>query len=97
MLRFLGARQRACDGATRRDVLHAGALAALGLSLPQVLQQAGAARGNAGFGRAKSCLLVYLFGGPSHLEICDMKPDAPIMVRNELKQIPSTLPGCAVC
>src|SRR5204862_5901454 len=49
------------------------------------------------FGRAKACILLYLYGAPSQLELCDMKPDAPENVRGELRPIRSTLPGCDVC
>ncbi|MBI1914993.1 MAG: DUF1501 domain-containing protein [Planctomycetes bacterium] len=49
------------------------------------------------FGRAKNVILLYLFGGPSHLEMLDMKPAAAPEVRGELKPIRSRLPGCDVC
>src|SRR5262249_34187761 len=49
------------------------------------------------FGRARSCILLYLYGAPSQLELCDMKPDAPVEVRGEFRPIRSTLPGCDVC
>ena len=52
---------------------------------------------DAHFGRAKSCILLFLYGSPSQLELADMKPDAPVEVRGELKGIKSTLPGCDVC
>ena len=97
MLRFLGSQQRACDGPTRRDVLQAGALTALGLSLPQLLHQSTAAQGDAGFGRARSCLLVYLFGGPSHIDLWDMKPDAPAEVRGEFQPVATNVPGIRLC
>ncbi|MDB5352579.1 MAG: hypothetical protein JWN86_3826 [Planctomycetota bacterium] len=46
-----------------------------------------------GFGRAKSCIFVYLFGGPSHLDIWDMKPGAPEGIRGEFKPIATNVPG----
>jgi hypothetical protein len=49
------------------------------------------------FGRAKSCILLHLYGAPSQLELCDMKPDAPVEIRGELKPIRSRLPGVDVC
>ncbi len=49
------------------------------------------------FGRAKSCILLYLYGAPSQLETFDMKPDAPVEIRGELKPIRSRLPGLDVC
>jgi hypothetical protein len=102
MLRVLGNRKTLCNGVTRRDLLTAGA--ALGLSLPDVLRHEAAARASdakpkhdASFGRAKSCILLFLYGSPSQLELADMKPNAPVEVRGELNGIRSTLPGCDVC
>ncbi len=102
MLRVLGNPKRLCDGVTRRDLLTAGA--ALGLTLPAFLRAQGRTPpAKAGvphdkhFGRAKSCILLFLYGSPSQLELADQKPDAPVEVRGELKSIRSTLPGCDVC
>src|SRR5215468_2027086 len=98
MLRVLGNPKRLCTGLTRRDLLTAGA--ALGLTLPAFLRaQAEPVRQthDKHFGRAKSCILLFLYGSPSQLELADMKPDAPVEVRGELKGIKSTLPGCDVC
>lgn len=106
MLRILGGPKQLCDGVTRRDLLTAGGLAFFGLNL----LGAGAARGRdltnqvaktstglPGFGRAKNVILLYLFGGPSHLETFDPKPDAPAEIRGKLKSIATTLPGCDIC
>lgn len=92
MLRILGSPKRLCSGPTRRDFLHAGTLAALGL--PALAAERPA---DSTFGRAKNVILLYLFGGPSHLETLDMKPDAPPEVRGPFKPIRSRLPGCDVC
>lgn len=101
MLRVLGSPKRLCDGSTRRDFLVAGGLAPLGLTLPDFLKaraNAPAAAGREpGFGRAKACILLFLYGSPSQLEFADQKPDAPVEVRGELGSIPSSLPGCDVC
>jgi hypothetical protein len=97
MLRLTGPELRACDGWTRRDVLQAGGLAALGLSLPQFLGRAGAAPGGTGFGRARACLVIFLFGGPSHIDLWDLKPDAPAEVRGEFRPIATNVPGLHVC
>jgi hypothetical protein len=97
MLRLLGAAQRACDGWTRRDVLQAGGLSALGLTLPCVLGPAVAASGGNGFARAKACLLVYLFGGPSHIDTLDLKPDAPDGFRGEFRPIATNVTGVRIC
>jgi len=103
MLRILGSRKQFCDGITRRDMLWAGGLGMFGLGLSDYLRlgQAQAAPAAASvprsFGRAKSCILLYLYGSPSQLELCDMKPDAPLEIRGELRPIRSRLAGCDVC
>jgi hypothetical protein len=97
MLRFTGRAQRACDGCTRRDALQVGALSALGLGLPQVLGRAGAMSPAASFGRAKACIVVFLFGGPSQLETFDLKPDAPDQFRGEFRPIDTNVPGIRIC
>ena len=48
------------------------------------------------FGRAKSCILVYLFGGPSHIDIWDMKPAAPAEIRGEFKPTATNVPGIQI-
>jgi hypothetical protein len=102
VLRILGSARRLCDGVARRDFLQVGALGTLGLTLDGVfrLQNAGAATARKGqgrgFGRAKNVILLYLFGGPSHVDTLDMKPDAPAEVRGKFKPIRSKLPGCDV-
>lgn len=98
MLRVLGGPKRLCNGVTRRELILAGGLGMLGAGLPAP-HAAGAEKsesGLPGFGSAKNVILLYLFGGPSHIEVCDMKPDAPVEVRGDFKPIPSTLPGCDV-
>src|SRR6516162_3149144 len=103
MLRVLGSNKRFCDGLTRRDALWAGGLGLLGLGLGDYFRLAEAQASTASrkpersFGRAKACILLYLYGSPSQLEMADMKPDAAPEIRGELKPIRSTLPGCDVC
>ncbi|MFO0878705.1 MAG: DUF1501 domain-containing protein [Gemmataceae bacterium] len=102
MLRVLGSPQRLCDGWTRREMLRAGGLGYLGLSLADYfrLQEAQAAsaktRSDRSFGKAKSCILLFLYGSPSQLETFDTKPTAPPEIRGELGTIRSSLPGCDV-
>jgi len=92
---------RLCDNSmTRRDLIRVGGSAMLGLSLPAILQaeamaspEARAAIGKNGFGSAKSVILIYLQGGPSHIDIWDPKPDAPENVRGEFKPIRTNVPG----
>lgn len=101
MLRVLGSPKRLCSGVTRRDMLRVGGLGLAGLSLPQILtlQQAATASGverPPSFGKAKSVILIHLYGAPSQLEWVDPKPDAPREVRGDLGVIPSRLAGCNV-
>ena len=74
----------------------------LGVSLSQILALQDRARaaavpprfeGATGFGRAKSVLMLFLQGGPSHIDIWDPKPDAPSNIRGEFKPIKSKVPG----
>ncbi|MBP87223.1 MAG: hypothetical protein CMJ64_10965 [Planctomycetaceae bacterium] len=100
MLRILGSSKRLCGGVTRREMLRVGGLGIAGLGISDVLalQEASASSdGSHAFGKAKSIVLIHLYGAPSQLEWADMKPDAPVEVRGELNGIPSSLPGCDVC
>jgi hypothetical protein len=92
MLRFdAGRSARFCDGLSRRDFLHAGALAPLGLTLPGFL----AAR-QAGADRDVNCIMLFLLGGPSHIDTWDMKPDAPAEVRGPFRPIATRVPGLRI-
>lgn len=104
MLRFPGPKGKdLCEshfGETRRDFLRVGGAGLLGLSLNNVLraQSASTASANAGrpgWGRAKSVILVYLQGGPSHLDLWDPKEpgSVPDNVRSDFKNIPTKIPG----
>src|SRR5262245_30520409 len=75
----------------RRAFLKAGALAALGLSLPEYLGLRAAAGTTPA--RARSVILIYAMGGISHHDSFDPKPDAPAEVRGEFSTIPTALPG----
>ena len=91
---------RLCDGLTRREWLRVGSLGALGLSLPALLEarEAGAAPPDTerSFGKARSCIILFLFGGPPQHETWDPKPDAPAEIRGDLKPTPSAVPGLMV-
>ena len=84
---------RLCSGVSRRDFLRIGALAPLGLSLPQLLA---AEKAGAGKARAKSVILVYLGGGISHHDSFDPKPEAVEEIRGKYKSIASNVPGLHV-
>jgi hypothetical protein len=85
----------------RREVLRAGTLGLMGLTWPELL--ASRAAGNAvqaagaSFGRAKSCILLYMWGGPAHQDTWDLKPDAPLEIRGEFQPIDTKVPGIRIC
>ncbi len=83
-----------CDGSTRRDFLHAGALTALGLGLPGM--RAMADSGAVARDRDVNCILLFLVGGPSQLDTWDMKPDAPEEIRGPFRPIATRVPGVQV-
>jgi uncharacterized protein (DUF1501 family) len=101
MLSIPGNHVRDCDGVTRRELLRIGGAGMLGLYLPEflALQAEAATRpqegksGTPGFGNAKSVIMIFLQGGPSHIDIWDPKPDAPANVRGEFKPIRTKIPG----
>ena len=84
-----------CDGITRRDFVRIGGLSAMGLGLGSFfgLQSAAAAQKLSTEAKAKSCILIWLEGGPSHIETFDPKPDAPSEVRGPLAAIGTNVSG----
>ena len=81
--------------ATRRGFLQAGALAMGGLNLSDVMRlQAGSSPGS---GRPKSAIMIFLSGGPSHLDMYDMKPQAPREYRGEFRPIQTNVSGMEIC
>lgn len=92
--------QDLCDrglGVSRRAVLRTGAASLFGLSLPNLLRlkeaQGAQHGGGPGWGRAKSVLMVYLQGGPSHLDLWDPKTNVPDNVKSVFGNIDTKLPG----
>ncbi|HKB06032.1 MAG TPA: DUF1501 domain-containing protein, partial [Gemmataceae bacterium] len=82
-----------CDSPTRRDFLHAGSLATLGLTLPGYLrakESTGAKDGDV------NCIMLFLLGGPSHIDTWDMKPKAPAEVRGPFQPIKTKAPGIEI-
>src|SRR5216110_51707 len=104
MLAFDDRMVRLCDGLPRRECLRVGGLGSLGLSLPAMwsAREASAATVGAGvvhapsFGKAKSCIVLFLMGGPPQHETWDPKPETPVEIRGDLKPIASSLPGLHV-
>ncbi len=92
-----------CDrglGLTRRDLLRVGGSAIMGLTLDQMLRlqetqanEQDAYAGGAGFGQAKSVIMLYLQGGPSHLDLWDPKANVPDNVQSVFSTINSRVPG----
>lgn len=80
---------------TRREILRIGSLGAVGLSLPQWLRAA--TQPQAPAARADACIVIFLNGGPSHLDMWDMKPQGPVEIRGEFQPIATTVPGVVVC
>ena len=96
MLRVLGTANRLCDGITRREVMRVGGLSLFGgLNWSRVARAATAVE--AGRGPAKSVIMFNLLGGPSHIDMFDMKPQAPVEIRGEFSPIPTSVPGLTIC
>ena len=103
MLRIPGQPGRdLCDshlGVTRRDLLRVGGSAIMGLTLGSLLSLRGKASaespatGGPGWGKAKSVIMVYLQGGPSHLDMWDPKENVPDKIRSSFKNIRTKIPG----
>ena len=80
---------------SRRNLLHVGALALGGLSLPALLRCR--AEGSTNRGRGKSVIMIWQRGGPSHIDSFDMKPAAPPEIRGEFQPISTNVPGIEIC
>ncbi|MCC6418661.1 MAG: DUF1501 domain-containing protein [Gemmataceae bacterium] len=97
MLTLWGSRQKFCDGMSRRNFLQIGAFGA-GLTLADMLRlRSEAARTGTRPTSAKSVIMVYLPGGPSHMDMYDLKPDAPAEFRGEFRPIQTNVPGVQIC
>ena len=94
MLTIWGDRQPHCDGVTRRNFLRVGAFGA-GLTLTDMLRAKAA--NEPGRTTSKSVIMIYLPGGPSHIDMYDPKPDAPAEFRGEFKPISTNVPGIQIC
>lgn len=98
MLRIFGSAHRFCDGVSRRDFLQIGAFGA-GLTLADMLRlrQASAATTRQSPRSHKAAIMIYLPGGPSHMDMYDLKPNAPAEYRGEFRPIPTNVPGVQIC
>ena len=103
-----GPSARLCDAPSRRELLRVGGAGLLGLGLSDVLRlqahaadkaaasggtASGGKRGLPGFGKAKNVILLFLQGGPSHIDLWDPKPNAPENIRGLFKPIETKTPG----
>ncbi len=101
MLSIPGKPGSTCDGWSRREFMRVGGAGLFGLALGDILRlqalasesASDAAKGKAGWGKAKSVILIFLQGGPSHIDIWDPKPEAPSNIRGEFKTLRSKAPG----
>src|SRR3954464_3999155 len=98
MFTIWGARQGFCDGLSRRNFLKIGAFGA-GLTLADMLRLKASADEPAGPpapSRPKSAIMIYLPGGPSHMDMYDLKPDAPAEFRGEFRPINTNVTGVQI-
>jgi hypothetical protein len=93
---------RPCPGVDRREVLRVGGLAFTGLFWSDWLRARAADKGKGrktgpgSFGKAKACILLFNYGGPSHLDTWDLKPGAPKEIRGEFKPAATNVPGVSI-
>src|SRR5947209_2273596 len=93
MLDVLGSSYRCCDGVSRRSFLKVGFLGLAGLTLADHLRLKAA---GAGATKETAVILLWLGGGPSHIDTYDLKPDAPAEIRGEFKPIKTNVPGIQI-
>jgi len=105
MLSIMSPATRTRSGVTRREMLRIGGLGFTGLALSDVMRARATAAPVASpstttrdgtFGKAKACILVFNYGGPSHLDMWDLKPQAPTEIRGEFKPIPTNVTGISI-
>src|SRR5947209_6474605 len=95
MLHLRGSGARLCDGVARREFLRVGGLGLAGLTLPSLLQgRSGLA---APHGKAKSCIQLFMWGGPAQQETFDLKPQAPAGIRGDFQPSATKTPGIRIC
>jgi hypothetical protein len=98
MLPLTGNPGLCCPGSSRREFLRLGAITPAALTLPALLAaETRGANAPRSPKRAKSCLLIFMEGGPSHIDLWDVKPDAPAEVRGEFQPVQTKTPGVTVC
>lgn len=94
MLRIeAGSTPRYCDGHSRRSFLQIGLTGLASLGLPQILRAKEQSRSSA---KDTACILIWLDGGPGHMDMYDMKPQAPAEYRGLWNPIPTNVPGVEI-
>jgi Protein of unknown function (DUF1501) len=94
MFQFTQGSTRDCDGVSRRDFFRVGGLGLAGLTLADLLRQESQAASSS---PARSVILLWMQGGPSHIDTLDPKPEAPAEIRGEFGVISTVLPGVQIC
>lgn len=87
---------RNCDRVSRRDVLKVGMLAAGGLALPDLLRRKAQAKRAGNDVQQTAVIQIFCGGGPSHIDMYDMKPHAPAEIRGEFQEISTNVTGCRI-
>ena len=95
MLKFYSGQQHGfCDGVSRRSFLQVGAMSMGGLTLAGLMK----AEAQAGVSNShKAIINIHLGGGPSHQDMFDLKPNAPVEYRGEFNSIKTNVPGLDIC
>src|SRR5918911_1420394 len=96
MLEVVGPKYRCCDGLSRRSFLRVGFLGLAGLTLADHLRLKAAAAHQGKPTKDTAVILLWLGGGPSHLDMYDLKPAAPVEFRGEFKEIPTNVGGIRI-
>jgi hypothetical protein len=96
MLTLWGSQQRFCDGISRRNFLKIGAFGT-GLTLAGMLRSRAQAGADSKPSSNKAAIMIYLPGGPSHMDMYDLKPEAPMEFRGEFKPIATNVAGVQIC
>ena len=94
MLTFIGNGQQMGDRVSRRNLLRIGGLGVAGFTLPNLLRSEAQASSRA---TGKSVINIFLTGGPPHIDMFDLKPDAPREYRGEYRPIATNVPGLDIC
>lgn len=95
--------KRTLERLSRRQLLRIGGVGSLNLTLPRLLQAqaektAKSAKSTSSITRpVRSCILIFYYGGPSHIDTFDMKPNAPAEIRGQFSSIETTVPGSRIC